>query len=247
MESSKEESMMMADLVGLSHVVFQLLLESIGDSKGYIYCLVRWHKEPKGGCPRLDNPMGHSIASTPLTEHQDQLRLPPSHYGRPSLCPAGFSWNEAEFVQLPIDVYPPDSVNYSVREKLSTGEITVCGGQWPMLVYVNWQYDKNESWEGLFRSQLLVWVEINLFLFVFSSYSQYWTQVFKHIFTSPSSVEKETKATRSGNTHIHGMTQVTTASLAYVATQVCPVFKFDQFSAESHRALFCTIVFICVL
>ena len=45
-------------------------------------------------------------------------------------------------------------------------------------------------------------------------------QAYKHIFTSPSSVEKETKATRSGNARIHGMTRVTTASLAYVATQV---------------------------
>jgi hypothetical protein len=45
-------------------------------------------------------------------------------------------------------------------------------------------------------------------------------QAFKHIFTSPSSVEKDAKATRSGNARIHGMTQVTTVSLAYVATQV---------------------------
>jgi hypothetical protein len=45
-------------------------------------------------------------------------------------------------------------------------------------------------------------------------------QAFKHILTSPSSVEKENRATRSGNAHIHGMTRVTSASIAYVATQV---------------------------
>jgi hypothetical protein len=45
-------------------------------------------------------------------------------------------------------------------------------------------------------------------------------QGYKHIFTSPSSVEKEPKATRSGNAHIHGMTRVTCASIAYIATQV---------------------------
>jgi hypothetical protein len=45
-------------------------------------------------------------------------------------------------------------------------------------------------------------------------------QGYKHIFTSPSSVEKEPKATRSGNARIHGMTQVTPASIAYIATQV---------------------------
>lgn len=47
-------------------------------------------------------------------------------------------------------------------------------------------------------------------------------QAYKYIFTSPSSVEKEVKATRSGNARLHGMTRVTTASLAYVATQVRP-------------------------
>jgi hypothetical protein len=47
------------------------------------------------------------------------------------------------------------------------------------------------------------------------------SQVYKHIFTSPSSVDKEPKATRSGNARIHGMTQVTAPSIAYVATQVC--------------------------
>lgn len=45
-------------------------------------------------------------------------------------------------------------------------------------------------------------------------------QAYKHIFTSPSSVDSETKATRSGNARIHGMTAVTLPSIAYVATQV---------------------------
>lgn len=45
-------------------------------------------------------------------------------------------------------------------------------------------------------------------------------QAFKHVFTCPSSVEKETRATRSGNAEIHGMRSVTVASLAYIATLV---------------------------
>lgn len=61
----------------------------------------------------------------------------------------------------------------------------------------------------------LVFLHINCLPSLF-----YCMQAFKHIFTSPSSVEKEAKATRSGNARIHGMTRVTTASLAYVATQV---------------------------
>jgi hypothetical protein len=59
-------------------------------------------------------------------------------------------------------------------------------------------------------------------------YSLCYLQAFKHIFTSPSSVEKEAKATRSGNARIHGMTRVTTASLAYVATQVRLASGFYQ-------------------
>jgi hypothetical protein len=51
-----------------------------------------------------------------------------------------------------------------------------------------------------------------------ASYQKF--QAYKHIFTSPSSVEKEPKATRSGNARIHGMMQVTPASIVYVATQV---------------------------
>jgi hypothetical protein len=100
------------------------------------------------------------------------------------LCPAGLDWNDPE-----------------IRAKLSSGEMAVSGDQWPLLVYANQEYDPEDPWEGLFRSQLLVWA-------------------YKHIFTSSSSVEKEVKATRSGNARIHGMTRVTTASLAYIATQL---------------------------
>jgi len=89
----------------------------------------------------------------------------------------------------------------SVREGLKNNEITVAGDQWPLLIYADCVYDPGDPWEGLFRNKLLVWA-------------------FKHIFTSPSSVDLDAKATRSGNARIHGMTRVTTASLAYVATQL---------------------------
>ncbi|KAG1806368.1 uncharacterized protein HD556DRAFT_1428517 [Suillus plorans] len=47
-----------------------------------------------------------------------------------------------------------------------------------------------------------------------------WSDGFKHVFTSPSSVNKEPKAMRSGNAYLHGMKSVTKGSLAYVATQI---------------------------
>ena len=100
--------------------------------------------------------------------------------------------------------------------------MAVRGDQWPLLVYARHEFDPEEPWDGLFRSQPLVWVCAHLFLLPYLLHS---IQAFKHIFTSPSSVEKEVKATRSGNARIHGMTRVTTASLAYVATQVCLASK----------------------
>jgi hypothetical protein len=82
-----------------------------------------------------------------------------------------------------------------------------------MFVYANLKYDPDDPWNGLFRNQILVWA-------------------FKHIFTSPSSAEKEAKATQSGNARIHGMTRVTTASIAYTATQL-------RFALSSSSSVFC--------
>ena len=46
-------------------------------------------------------------------------------------------------------------------------------------------------------------------------------QAFKYIFTLPSSVEKEPKATHSENAYIHGMVCIMLLSVTYIATQVC--------------------------
>ena len=107
-----------------------------------------------------------------------------------------------------------------MREKLKNNEIAVAGDQWPLLLYADCKYDPEEPWDGLFRNKLLVWVRFQGLSYGIHSAEARVLQAFKHIFTSPSSVEKEAKATRSGNARIHGMTRVTTASLAYIATQV---------------------------
>jgi hypothetical protein len=52
-------------------------------------------------------------------------------------------------------------------------------------------------------------------------------QAFRHIFTSPSSVDREPKATRAGNARLHGMTAVTGASIAYVTTQVFKLVEIN--------------------
>jgi hypothetical protein len=48
----------------------------------------------------------------------------------------------------------------SVRAKLASGEMAVAGDQWPMLVYASLQYDPEDPWSGLFRSQILVYMSI---------------------------------------------------------------------------------------
>jgi hypothetical protein len=126
------------------------------------------------------------------------------------------------------------SRHYRTSAKLASGEIIVRGDQWPLLVYAKQRFNPEEPWDGLFRSELLVWVRTH---FLFTTF----LQAFKHIFTSPSSVEKEVKAMRSGNARIHGMTCVMRASLAYIATQVCLVFKYitSMLTSNSSFASLC--------
>jgi hypothetical protein len=109
-----------------------------------------------------------------------------------------------------------------IREALRSGSLIPAGDQWPLFLYKDFKFNQNDVWEGLFRSLLLVLVSIKgtaiditpvLMMTALS-------QAFKHIFTSPSSVDREPRATRSGNARIHGMKRVTVPSLAYVATQV---------------------------
>ncbi|KAG1849747.1 hypothetical protein F4604DRAFT_1593276 [Suillus subluteus] len=87
------------------------------------------------------------------------------------------------------------------KENLRSGKMVVCGDQWPIFLYAHHVCDLEDPWCGLLKSRLLVCA-------------------YKHIFTSPSSVDREPKATRSGNAHLHGMNSVTLASIPYIATQV---------------------------
>ncbi|KAH6884645.1 hypothetical protein BKA70DRAFT_1124785 [Coprinopsis sp. MPI-PUGE-AT-0042] len=108
----------------------------------------------------------------------------------------------------------------NIRDGLRTGRIPVKGDQWAPFLYKDYKIYREDVWRGLFRSQLLI-------------------SAFKHIFTSPSSVYWEARATRSGNARIHGMTSVTIPSLAYVATQVrfalssSPVFSKTDLVTDS--------------
>ncbi|KAG2152122.1 hypothetical protein BD769DRAFT_1648631 [Suillus cothurnatus] len=106
--------------------------------------------------------------------------------------------------------------NSEMKAKLKSGEIIVTGDQWPLFLYADYHYDPKEPWNGLFRSALLVCA-------------------LRHIdmsLRSPSSMDREPKATHSGNARIHGMTRVTLPSIAYIAMQIqfmltsSPVFSY---------------------
>ncbi|KAJ3506635.1 hypothetical protein NMY22_g17185 [Coprinellus aureogranulatus] len=89
-----------------------------------------------------------------------------------------------------------------IRRDLTSGQLVPSGDMWPRFLYRHYEYSSEDPWDGLFRSSLLV-------------------MAYKHIFTSPSSVYgSPSKATRSSNARIHGMTEVTGPSIAYIATQV---------------------------
>jgi|ERR1700722_6801320 len=118
-------------------------------------------------------------------------------------------------------------INTRVKEKLRSGELMVPGDQWPVFLYSGLNYDADDPWKGLFRNPILVSVSG---VFIYRRYISLKssTQAYKHVFTSPSSVEKEAKATRSGNARIHGMTSVTPASIAYISTQVLYKYFLDH-------------------
>ncbi|KAG1887687.1 hypothetical protein F4604DRAFT_1877518 [Suillus subluteus] len=121
---------------------------------------------------------------------------PPLH--RNSKIDRGFNHELTGSLLCPVGL---DWNNPGTKENLRSGKMLVCGDQWPIFLYNNYTYDPEDPWCGLLRSRLLIYA-------------------YKHVFTSPSSVDREPKATRSGNARLHGMNSVTIASMAYIATQV---------------------------
>jgi len=148
---------MVAELVRQPNDNFPNVASHIEDSKGYIERKVGRHQEPKGRCPGLDNPPRQGFKSSAFPEYQDNPRLSPPCHGSPSLP----SWRRLERCR----VNPPSRIpsrvltrQSRIRAKLVSGEMAVRGDQWPLLVYARQEFDAEEPWDGLFRSELLIWV-----------------------------------------------------------------------------------------
>ncbi|KAG2086298.1 hypothetical protein BD769DRAFT_1303701, partial [Suillus cothurnatus] len=124
------------------------------------------------------------------------------------LCPTGLDWSNPE-----------------IKQNLKSGETAVHGDQWPMFLYAGYEYDPKDPWKGLLKSKILIFSHL-------IKYPSVGVQTCLHVFTSPSSVDKEPRATCSGNAYLHGMKLVTKGSLAYIATQV--QFLLSLSSVFSH-------------
>ncbi|KAJ3534367.1 hypothetical protein NMY22_g6959 [Coprinellus aureogranulatus] len=110
----------------------------------------------------------------------------------------GFHHERTGYLLCPAEL---DWKSAEIKTQLRNKELTVAGSHWPIFVYKDEKFNPDSPWMGLFKNELLI-------------------KGFKHVFTSPSSVDDEPKATRSGNARIHGMSFVTPASIAYIATQI---------------------------
>lgn len=45
---------------------------------------------------------------------------------------------------------------FRTKQKLRSGEFTVSGDQWPMMLYASYKYDEQDPWKGLLQSVILV-------------------------------------------------------------------------------------------
>ncbi|TFK25883.1 hypothetical protein FA15DRAFT_549324, partial [Coprinopsis marcescibilis] len=103
------------------------------------------------------------------------------------LCPISKDWN-----------------NETHRKELIEGTQTPGPEDWPLFLFENQEFNREDVWAGFLKNEYLV-------------------QAYLWVFICPTAArksKKSIKATKQGNAQIHGMTSVTIASIVYIATQV---------------------------
>ncbi|RXW13844.1 hypothetical protein EST38_g12010 [Candolleomyces aberdarensis] len=131
-----------------------------------------------------------------ITPEDNSPLTPP--LSRNSKYDRGYNHSRTGYLLCPVNLNWSDP---ATKNALRNKELIPTGDTWPLFLYKDEKFDPSDPWAGLLRNRILV-------------------LGFKHIFTSPSSTDDTPRATRSGNAIIHGMTKVTRASIAYVATQI---------------------------
>ncbi|KAG2005518.1 hypothetical protein CC2G_001918 [Coprinopsis cinerea AmutBmut pab1-1] len=129
--------------------------------------------------------------------------VPPGEVLQPSLArnikaDRGFHHERTGYLLAPPGI---DWGDDEIKRQLRDNELIVKAQDWPRFLWKDEVHNPEKPWEGFLQNDIIV-------------------KGFKHIFTSPSSVDKLPVATRAGNAKIHGMTSVNGPSLAYVATQI---------------------------
>lgn len=113
----------------------------------------------------MDNSPRQAVESAAFTQCQDDSRLQPPRHWSPPLP----SWHglERSTVTHHLPAYPYLSLIYwlRTRTKLTSGDLAVRGDQWPLLLYAEQKFDPEEPWDGLLRSELLIWVRTTPFSF----------------------------------------------------------------------------------
>lgn len=117
------------------------------------------------------------------------------------------------------------------------GKIKIRTKHWPSFLYDEGEYDRDERDKGLFKGYLLLWVHLSTSYVVVSTIISL-LQVYRHIFTSPSSaIGKVRKGTKPSKAQIYGMKQASGRMIAYACIQVRFVHFFTLSDALQTRFL----------
>ena len=107
----------------------------------------------------LNPPLSWSITTTHGFHHPATGTL---------LCPAGLDWQNQELLCIHLYLFSPLlSCQHRICAKLASSEMAVQGNQWLLLVYDNQEFNFEAPQDGLFQSELLVWVHSHLSLSFF--------------------------------------------------------------------------------
>lgn len=122
----------------------------------------------KGAVLDWVTPQGQTL-SPPLTRNRKDDRGFKHERTGALLCPIDLDWSNAEYV---IALVPSCAalIFHRTKEKLKSGTITVCGDQWPMMLYSG-LYDPLDPWNGLLRNYILVRVSRHSYHMAFQKIS----------------------------------------------------------------------------
>jgi hypothetical protein len=121
--------------------------------------------------------------------------------------------------------------------RVQDGKIKIRTKHWPSFLYNEGEYDREERDKGLFKGYLLLRVRLTSSYLAVSPII-FLLQVYRHIFTSPSSaIGKVRKGTKPSKAQIYGMKRASGRTIAYACVQVRFLYLFTPPEALQTRFL----------